>query len=718
MSEKLGDAVLELRTDDSKLKAGIKDAKRDAEGLAQKFDSFGGRARNAGGMLSLGLTAPIVAFAVQSVGAARESAEAMGQVEAALKSMGGASGRTSEQLAQLAESQMGQSLYDDDEILRKVTANLLTFGNVAGDAFDRGQQAALDMAARLGGDLQGATLMIGKALNDPIAGITALTRTGVQFTAQQKAQIEAMTEAGDRAGAQALILAELERQFGGAAKAMRDADPAAAMKQSFATFQEEVGAKILPLLPPLMDGLGGVLDAFGALPSGVQSFVVGALLVGAAIGPMLMGVGALASGIGALLPILAALGPVIGVVSTALLGLLANPIVLGAAAIIAGIYLAWQNWDKIAPIISAVGGAISAWWTGNVKPVMDWVLEKLQAVANFWRDVFGVSIQGVVKMVSALLRGDFAGAWAAAKNAVSGMVGAALKLLNSLAPGAIEAMRSMYLGVKQWTQDKLSAVFDWLKGKLEAVGKWFYDLYDKVVGHSYWPDLVDGVAAHAKRFGPEMVDPVRKALADVESAFAGAELDLPAPGVDLPGSPPTAPTDDPSTKRNMADGFRQTFIDGVKAALSGDLRGFLQRFFENAAGRALDRAISKLWDVLGDGLGKALDGLFGGGFGDIFSGFFAKGGMIPSGTFGIVGERGPEPVIGTNRGAKVLPNSSLRGFVGGGSGGGLTRVEIVDTTGLFRTRVTEISGEQVSQGISSYDRVVGDRVRDHLERRG
>lgn len=109
-------------------------------------------------------------------------------------------------------------------ILKDVTANLLTSGNVAGPVFDRAQKAILDLSARLGGDLQSATLMVGKALNDPVKGLSALRRTGIQFTKQQEDQIKAMAAVGDTAGAHAIMLAELKKQFGGAAQAAAEAD--------------------------------------------------------------------------------------------------------------------------------------------------------------------------------------------------------------------------------------------------------------------------------------------------------------------------------------------------------------------------------------------------------------------------------------------------------------------------------------------------------------
>ena len=100
------------------------------------------------------------------------------------------------------------------------------------------------------------------------------------------------------------------------------------------------------------------------------------------------------------------------------------------------------------------------------------------------------------------------------------------------------------------------------------------------------------------------------------------------------------------------------------------------------------------------GVGGLLSGLF--------SGFFAKGGLIPDGTFGIVGEAGPEPVIGTSRGAMVLPNSSLSGMMGGGEGRGDVHVQI-NGSGLSQAELTEA----IADAIDRFDRfVLPGRVND------
>src|SRR5690606_1384948 len=101
-----------------------------------------------------------------------------------------------------------------------------------------------EMSAVFGTDLSAASLQLGKALNDPVRRISALTRVGVTFTEQQKEQIEALVESGDVLGAQQVILAELENQIGGTAVASADS-----------------AAKIAVALDALKEALGGPLIA-------------------------------------------------------------------------------------------------------------------------------------------------------------------------------------------------------------------------------------------------------------------------------------------------------------------------------------------------------------------------------------------------------------------------------------------------------------------------
>ncbi|MES0071940.1 hypothetical protein [Mesorhizobium sp. M0058] len=150
-----------------------------------------------------------------------DSEKAQTQLAAALRSTGNVAGQSVDGLNAHAAALQRITAYEDDAVTSS-QALLLTFTKIRGDTFNKATDAILDMATAMKQDLQGATIMVGKALNDPILGVTALSRAGVQFTASQKEVIKSLVETGDVAGAQVLILKELENQFGGSAKAARE----------------------------------------------------------------------------------------------------------------------------------------------------------------------------------------------------------------------------------------------------------------------------------------------------------------------------------------------------------------------------------------------------------------------------------------------------------------------------------------------------------------
>jgi len=164
------------------------------------FRSIGAAAVNAvsGGLSSL------VGMVSDGIKGAAEWENALAQTNAVIKSTGGAAGYTADQFGELASqlsAENGMSKFSDDAILAGENI-LATFTKIKGPVFADATQTILDMSTALGGDLQGTAMQVGKALNDPLGGVTALTRVGVAFTDQQKEQIKALTESGDVIGAQ------------------------------------------------------------------------------------------------------------------------------------------------------------------------------------------------------------------------------------------------------------------------------------------------------------------------------------------------------------------------------------------------------------------------------------------------------------------------------------------------------------------------------------
>lgn len=287
-------------------------------GFAKQAKTVASGLESTGARLSLAITAPFLAFSRKALDQAKQMRDAQGQLQAAIQATGNRSGYTAGQLNGMATALQNISTFDNDSILRNVTTNLLQFGNVAGTQFARAQQAAVNLASRLGGGeggLQDATLKIGRALNDPIKGITALTRAGVQFTTAEKAQITAMVQHGQGIEAQNLILAKMEKAWGGAAEAMRAAQPDAVAQQDWKDFQETIGNIEIQLLPTLTGLLKDVTGWFQSLSPEMQKNLVKWVAIAAVVGPIVGIIGSIITVGTALLPVLAAMATFIGALS-------------------------------------------------------------------------------------------------------------------------------------------------------------------------------------------------------------------------------------------------------------------------------------------------------------------------------------------------------------------------------------------------------------------
>lgn len=181
------------------------------------------------------------------------------QTDAVIRSTGGAAGVTRKHIDNLAGSLEALTSVEAESITEGQNL-LLTFTriqNKAGegnDVFDQATKAMVDMSVAMGTDMKSASMLVGKALNDPIKGMTALTRAGVQFSDEQKTAIARMVEMGDVAGAQKVILGELNTQFGGSAEALGNtmAGRIERIKHQFGTLSETLAAKLLPTVERLI----------------------------------------------------------------------------------------------------------------------------------------------------------------------------------------------------------------------------------------------------------------------------------------------------------------------------------------------------------------------------------------------------------------------------------------------------------------------------------
>lgn len=212
MSSSLGSLLVDIGASTARLERDLNKATKDVEKWGKKTASV---ARNIAGAIGVG-------FSLSSViSATVEQERVTKQLEATLRSTGGAAGYNRDQLTEMAASLQRVTTYGDEAIIGAQSL-LLTFTKIGGETFGRATEAILNVSTAMGQDLKSSALQVGKALNDPILGMTALSRSGIQFSEAQKKIVKDMVGLGDIAGAQNIILKELEVQFGGSARAARD----------------------------------------------------------------------------------------------------------------------------------------------------------------------------------------------------------------------------------------------------------------------------------------------------------------------------------------------------------------------------------------------------------------------------------------------------------------------------------------------------------------
>jgi len=244
----------------------------DQSGLKQAQGALKGFTKQLGGIaVALGAAFSVRAitnFAKESVLAAEAAATAQSRLEAVAKAtnvFGEETQAVTDRLGEFAKSQE-MRLAVDDKVIKGVQAQLLSFKQLSGSAdeaggvFDRVTLAAFDMAAVVG-TADSNAIALGKALEDPTRGLTALARNGTVFTDQQKEQVRVLQESGDLLGAQELILKEVESQYGGVAAATADASDKLAL--SFDNIKETAGAALLPVFAELVEGIQPVLESVG-----------------------------------------------------------------------------------------------------------------------------------------------------------------------------------------------------------------------------------------------------------------------------------------------------------------------------------------------------------------------------------------------------------------------------------------------------------------------
>lgn len=357
--------VVKIGADFSGLDKGIQDATRSVSSFGDvlKGSFLGGLGAN----LAASAFSAFTGSVSEAFTALQEVDKLAGQTAAVIKSTGGAAGVTAEQISALADSLERKTGVEAESIQRGQNL-LLTFTNIkdaagaGNDIFTQTTRIMTDLSVAMRTDASGAAIQLGKALNDPTAGITALTRVGVSFTDTQKAQIKALQESGNIMGAQKIILAELNKEFGGSAEAVGKTF-AGAMDRARNALGSISEAMLTPAVPAFTKALEGVANAaYGVSDAISKGDIKGA--IDAAFGPgskaMILGI---AAGIGVALvtsmqkaSAQAVLMAAQYLKSAAAMAAANAPVLAAIAAISFAAYPFIKNWEEISGTFGALWG--------------------------------------------------------------------------------------------------------------------------------------------------------------------------------------------------------------------------------------------------------------------------------------------------------------------------------------------------------------------------
>lgn len=251
------------------IEKGFSDLARDLEGRMQGFAE---RLGPIGGVLAglgpvgLAASAGIGALGFALGTASQRAAEAdkvHRRLEAVLRITGNAAGLTAAQIDQLANRMEASTGVAADDV-KSAAAALATFTSIGSENFERTLKIANDISTVFGGNLRENVDRVARALDDPLEGFAALRRSGFALADAEREVVEQMLRIGDVAGAQRVVLENLEKQVGGASAAQSQGLSGAFARAttSIGKFIEEIARRsgIVSGLTGVLNGLAGAAD--------------------------------------------------------------------------------------------------------------------------------------------------------------------------------------------------------------------------------------------------------------------------------------------------------------------------------------------------------------------------------------------------------------------------------------------------------------------------
>lgn len=539
---------------------------------------------------------------------------------------------TREALIGMAEGWETNTRFSKETVLAGESM-LLTFTNIGKNVFPEATRTVLDMSQALGQDTKSSAMQLGKALNDPIAGITALRRVGVSFTDAQEKMIKSLVAAGKTEQAQKLILQELNTEFGGSATAAGEtfAGKLDILNHAVGNLLEGIGNALLPTLTSLVDWFSQI-----------------AFNIANTVDPSLLQLGVV-FGI-----VLVAAGPVL-----AILGAFLSPLglIVGAVALVVKAFQ--DNFGGIQDIIKNV-------WTQIQAPLAD-----LKAgIEGFWKTLFpssaDIKAPKLIAKPNQGPKGAEEGEFAQFTRA-PGQTGEVPGFLQNL----IEAVKTHGPKIIEALGDILSKAG---KGLFDFIGNALNDFFK--AGGTFWTVVLGVKELAGKALGTlfSLGGNLFKGIGDGLTEFFGEK-----------GGFSTALAGVKETAQKVLGGF-MAFGEIVWKAIADTLAGF---FKEGGPFETAIKPLKTIWDKISAGISAAFSGIVNiilepfksvirwigdllikaGSLGGVFSNLTGIGTSLKAAAGGSDsgGNGSPTPTPGAPAGPAKMPPSPFPHKAGGGN---------------------------------------------------
>lgn len=321
-------------------------------------------------------------------------------------------------------------------------------------------------------------------------------------------------------------------------------------------FFDSIKKRMIPMLENVMKVLDFVGNKFKTLPDNVKDGIMSFLGIVATVGPVLLGIGAIvgviagsitavASVFSILAGIFAAMSAPAAVIIASFIGMIAQAtIIIGIiAAVIASfinlfntnkgfkenVFKTWavikENaviiFNEIKRIIFVVVDSIRKFWASNGESIKNLAVSIWGAVLGFIR-ITMTQIRNIVQLISALIRGDWSGAWQAIKNILKTAVtslGSAVKALFNIFVNTFKALGHAVLTLVNAMLNRVGSLLSALVNKGKQIAKDFLQAFLKTDFAYAGTQIIHGIIRGLKNSLGQLKQQAANIAATVRSYF-------------------------------------------------------------------------------------------------------------------------------------------------------------------------------------------------------